>query len=103
MESVDLAFEGETAGGVPVGFGGGINGVAGERCVASTLLLERRERREEKDPRDEPLAEGKSASDIVGLLCGSRDDCSVGSTSSTASSSTAGATISAGASESVKP
>ena len=103
VESVDRVFDGETAGGVEVGLGGGMNGVAGERCVASTWLLERREQSDEKDPREEPRAEGKSASEIVGLLCGSKADCSVGSSSSIASSSLAGTDLSTGGSESVKP
>lgn len=61
-------MEGAIAGGVFVGFEGGMNGVAGERCVASTWWLERRERKDEKEPRAEPLADGWSASDMVGLL-----------------------------------
>jgi len=93
-------LEGERAGGVDVGFEGGMKGVAGERCVADTWVLERRERKEEK----EPLADGRSTSEIVGRLCGSRDVCSVASSSSTASSSTApGTFLAADASEKVKP
>ncbi len=91
------------AGGVPVGFGGDIKGVAGDRWLASILLV-KRECTEETEPR----LEGLSASDIVGRtgvwdgrLCGSRDDSSVLS-SSTASSSIAG-TATAFESDSVKP
>lgn len=101
--SGDVGLEGETAGGISVGFEGGMKGVAGERCVASTWLLERRDRRDEIEPRAEPLADGVSASAIVGLLCGSRDDCSVGPSSSTASSSAADVSLLAGASDKVKP
>lgn len=89
----------ERADGAVVGFEGGMNGVAGERCATGTWVLERRERKEEK----EPLADGRSASEIVGRLCGSRDDCSVASSSTTASSSTASGTIFAATSEKVKP
>ncbi len=78
--------------------------MAGERCVASKWLFDRRERREEKEPR----AEVGSASERVGrvgvlegLLCGKREDCSVGASSSTASSSIAGVDLSTGACESV--
>jgi len=93
-------LEGERAGGVVVGFEGGMKGVAGERCVTGTWVLERRERKEEKDP----LSDGRSASEIVGRLCGSRDDCSVASSSTTASSSTASGTfLTTAASEKVKP
>lgn len=101
--SADLRFDGETAGGVSVGFRGGRNGVAGERCVASMWLLEKREWREEMDPRAEPRAEGWSASAIVGRLWGMRDERSVGSSSSTASSSIPGVGLSTGASDRVKP
>ena len=85
---------------------GGIKGVAGERCVASRWLFDRRERREEKEPR----AAGGFASEIVvwagifeGLLCGKREDSSVRDSSSTASSSIVDVDVSAGASERVNP
>lgn len=75
--------------------------------MASTRLIERRECKEEK----EPLEDIGLASAIVGRrgvsedrFWGRSDDCSVGSLSSaTASSSTADGTLSAGASDKVKP
>lgn len=101
----DLVFE--TAGGAPVGLGGERKGVAGERCVASTLL-EKREWMEEKEPR----FEGPSASAINGWIdvlegrwWGSSADSSVCCSSPTASSSTTtpGAGLLAGPSDSVNP
>lgn len=101
----DFVFE--TAGGLSVGLEGGMKGVAGERCVASTLP-EKRECRLEK----EPLFEGASASAIDGLggrfdvrCCGNSVDSSVACcSSSTASSSTMIAgTTSVTASLRVKP
>ena len=80
--------------------------MAGERCVASSWPFDRPEWREENEPRVERC----SASEIAGrsgvfegLLCGKREDCSVGGSSSTASSSMAGVDLPAGASRSVKP
>ena len=95
------------AGGGVVGLGGGMRGVAGERCVASTLV-DKCERKDEKEPR----AEGRSASDMRGWVIvvsegrwwGRRAESSVGCSSSTASSSPASAVFSlTGASDSVKP
>lgn len=93
------------AGGVSVDLGGEMRGVAGDRCVASTLV-ERRECIEEKEPR---LAEGSAsaidglAGVLEGLGCGIRDDSSVGSASSIASSSVVGMPFAAGESDKVKP
>ena len=99
----DLRFE--AAGGASVGLGGEIRGVAGDRCVGSTFV-DKREWIEEKELR---LA-GWSASAIVGhsaasegLLCGSKDVCSVVCSSSTASSSSADVSFAAGESDKVKP
>ena len=80
--------------------------MAGERWVASTWLLVKGERREEKEPR----SEAPSACEIAGragvfegLLCGKREDCSVGGSSSSATSSMACVDLSGCESESVKP
>ena len=74
--------------------------------MASRWLFDRRERREEKEPR----ATGGFASEIVvwagvfeGRCCGKREDSSVGDSSSTASLSFVDVDVSAGASERVNP
>ena len=99
-------MSGETAGGTAVGVGGGMNGVAGERCVASTLGLERRECREENEPREDTRSMSLilglfPAAAVVedGLFCGRRADRSVvsppssSSSTSTASSSSLPSTL----------
>ena len=83
-------FRVSAAGGVAVGLGGGRKGVAGERWVALTEGLERWERMEAKEEREERLR--VSASVMVGRVvdgccCGGgageiREECSVGSPSS---------------------
>ena len=82
---------GETAGGIEVGSLGGTNGVAGERWVASTLGFERRDCREENEPREDTRSMSLilglfPAAEDEGLLCGNRDDCSVAGSPSSDSS-----------------
>ena len=89
MSTKELLDEAVTAG-VLFGSGRGKNGVAGERCVASTFP-EKWEWKEEKEPR----LEGASASAMLGLVgaCALEDlgkersdECSVASSSTAASS-----------------
>ena len=79
--------------------------MAGERWVASKGLCDKEERREEDDwwaERPSEVAIVGLAGVFEGLLCGKREDSSVGD-SSTVSSSSTGVDLFAGPSEKVKP